>query len=324
AECQPDSYCDGAECRSRVDRDAPCSSGDACRPDLVCTWPAAGDEGVCRLPSEVGDACSDSEPCVGGYFCTAGECRSKVETGEECSQHHHCSNDELCIDRDAGGPDPSTCGESGAEGAACNGSLDCQDALFCDTSDGQLGLCTPRLPVGQECTVGDSCVATAFCNQEVGECQDVGQPGDSCLVFDMPWQDTACAEGLECMSNGECHPALGELGAACRTTNEGSCNPGLFCSRETFVCEPAGAEGDFCNPFWSTSCEGDLACLCSGDECEYGADANVHDTLHTCQPRRSIGDRCFNAYECPLDAYCQDDAGELTCVASSLCLPEPD
>lgn len=323
AECQPDSYCDGTECQSRVDLDAPCSYGDACRPDLVCSWLPAEEIGICKRPSEPGDACSDSEPCVGGYFCAAGECQSKVETGEECLQHHQCWNDELCIDRDADGPDPRTCGEVGAEGAACGSSLECQEALFCDTSAGQPGLCTPKLPLGQECVADDSCVATAYCNHELGECQEVGQQGDSCLMFDMPWQDWACAEDLACMSNGECHPVLGEAGEACRSTNEDSCNPGLFCSRETFLCEPLGAEGDFCNPYWSTSCEGDLACVCVGDECEYGADANVHDTLHTCQPRRSIGEPCFHAYECPLDAYCQDDEGERTCVASSMCLSEP-
>ena len=319
SECQPESYCNGTECEARVGLDAPCSYGDACVEELVCYYPPEAELGSCKEPSQSGDPCSDSEPCVGGYFCLAGECQSKAETGEECLMDHHCWNDERCIDRDGSGPDGDTCGEPGQEGTPCANYLDCQDDMFCDTSDAEASACKPKLPIGQPCDVYGSCVAGAFCNQETGECQAVGQEGDSCLVFDMPGSNDACADDLACMSDGECHPPRGEPGDPCRTTDESSCNAGLFCSRETFSCEPLAEQGAFCNPYWRSSCEGDLACLCSGDECGELPDANVHDTRHTCQPRRSVGDPCFHDYECPEEAYCLETDGERSCVATYMC-----
>ena len=319
-ECQPESYCNGMECRARVGLDAQCASEEECLDELYCYYPAGGEVGVCKEPSASGDACSDSNPCSGGYFCLTGECQSKAESGEECAQHHQCWNDERCIDRDGSGSDPRTCGEPGSEGTPCGSNFDCQDAFFCDTTSGDLGSCLAKLAIGQPCAIDGSCVAAAYCNQETGECQAVGEEGASCLVFDSPWLDEACAGGLACMSNGECHPALGEPGDPCRTTNETSCGPDLFCSRETYLCEPAGTEGEFCNPFWRASCEGDLACVCSGAQCAEGADASVHDTLHTCQPRRSPGDPCFHDYECPEDAFCQESDGGRTCVSAVICI----
>src|SRR5690606_7452516 len=106
------------------------------------------------------------------------ECQSKAETGEECLMDHHCWNDERCIDRDGSGPDGDTCGEPGQEGTPCANYLDCQDDMFCDTSDAEASACKPKLPIGQPCDVYGSCVAGAFCNQETGECQAVGQEGD--------------------------------------------------------------------------------------------------------------------------------------------------
>lgn len=309
-QCSPDSACIDGECAPRRAEEEDCPQEDACAVGLACVG------NVCRVPSQAGDPCYGGL-CSTGYNCIEDQCRAKVEVGEICTWRYDCADDGRCLDRDGDGPQGLTCGPLGELGEWCSQPVDCGPDFYCEREGAQMmGICQSRSPISTPCT-RDSCEVGAWCNHVAGFCQAEGDEGDDCLLGAMPGPNQACAGELQCMSDGKCHP-VGDVGDPCHVRALVSCAEGTFCSRDGAVCAPLGRLGDYCNPFLRQSCEGDLGCICSGDDCGATPPTNEHDTLFTCAPRRQLGEECFAEHECAGDDFC-GAAG--TCEAGSFCLP---
>ena len=147
-----------------------CAVDFECQDGLACVgWTGTGD-GHCAPPGDAGAPCEQSPDassaldidygfgthasCNAGAYCVTPLCKAQAAPGAGCSTDQAC----------AGGGDChlGKCGDAGpaSDGGGCDTKADCQQGLYCATSDGGAGpgSCLPRLPAGGQCTAsGDQC-----------------------------------------------------------------------------------------------------------------------------------------------------------------------
>jgi len=165
-----------------------CAVDFECQNGLTCVgWTGASD-GRCATPGAVGAPCEQAPDagsalyldwgfgnhpsCATGAYCVTPTCQAQAASGAPCSSDSQCASPMICLlgACSAGGPS--------GDGGPCDSKVDCQNGLYCAPADGgTLGACTPREPMGGECTGnGDQCeglcvvpdsggagVCTAFC-----------------------------------------------------------------------------------------------------------------------------------------------------------------
>jgi hypothetical protein len=147
---------------------APCAVDFECRDGLTCVgWTGASD-GTCRAPGAAGLPCEQAPDagsalyidwglgnhpsCASGAYCVTPTCKAQGGSGAKCSEDQACQSPLTCH--------LGKCSSSGisADGGACDGKVDCAEGSYCAIPDGGAGTCTPRVPLGGDCTPsGDQC-----------------------------------------------------------------------------------------------------------------------------------------------------------------------
>lgn len=290
--------CDeGGTCVRAPVRDGRCDTNE-CAAGLSCF------SSLCTLPRADGFACDDHEDCASPLLCLGGFCGSVAAVGESCAVNGECAVDArcsggTCTARPAGTcaddvgcgnltscvmPSVRRCVALAASGAACADDASCLDGLACDPDTLRCG----ALPaLGQGCMA--RCAAGLFC--EFGTC--IAQVGAG---SDCPFDSTACASGLVCVS-GRCgDPPV----VATRCADDRLCASGLTCIDESGgpTCEVPHPLGGSCG--LRTDCVSGLACIAGA-----------------CAARVASGGECFASEDCEAGLACayDDAAGIHRCTA---------
>jgi hypothetical protein len=228
ADCDNDTFCDGAEtCVDMVCTDgaAPCAAGETCNEDAdrcdVCDADADCDDGLFCNGDETcsnGQCADGANPCDDdGVFCNGAE--SCDETADACD-----SSGDPC--------DPVTeqCNETtDACDTVCASDGECDDGLFCNGAEtcGADNLCdagtNPCPDDGTFCNGTESCSeATDACVSSGDPCSD---PTPNCNEG-----TNMCESGVACTTDADC----ADDGTFCNGTE--SCGANNFC----------GSSGDPC------------------------------------------------------------------------------
>lgn len=155
--------------------DAPCANDYECVDGLTCVgWTPASD-GACKAPPGEGALCGYAIPdsggfidlvrwgfgthprCAAGFYCAStasqqGTCRPSKLADGSCTSDDECAEGLRCQLGVC-----STAGPAPAD-APCKRKSDCQDRLYCKSSDGG-SVCAPREVAGAPCSgaLGPEC-----------------------------------------------------------------------------------------------------------------------------------------------------------------------
>jgi len=128
---------------------------------------------------------------------------------------------------------------SGANGAACAFSGQCESANCAVATGTTCGTCAAPNQTGDSCAT-TSCSQGLFCVATTHQCQPRGASGSACDA------DHPCGAGLSCvipaaMASGTCQVAGSSVGAACDPKHQSApgCDPnaGLYCATQTDTCQ---------------------------------------------------------------------------------------
>jgi hypothetical protein len=115
-------------------------------------------------------------------------------------------------------------------GAACGGSLGCVDEGYCGVDPGGAMVCLPRVAVGGDCSLGQSCAEAAVCE------------GVTCRAVKTVKEGAQCDDYLvNCESPARC-VYEGDAGQYCRVAPQlgAPCDPnGIGCARFDTFCDEA-------------------------------------------------------------------------------------
>jgi len=305
ATCADGLYChivaDTYTCKPRAKEDETCSTsgaGPECDEKLACNVPAGKDEGKCVVPVPFGEKCSSTSVCDRS-LCLDGVCRSKSNKGEECLHRWTCFDPYVCVDTDGPGAKPKTCEDKGAVGDFCEPmqGRECTSS-YCNPE----GRCQALPALDEPCLEKRYCAEGLWCMQtstdDPGTCKASGAAGASCKDLNGgSMLEDACQEGLFCMDDERCHP-IGKENDPCRWYLANTCEPGLFCARETFTCKSRAKQGEVCNPlFHGETCVAGLACTC-GTETGCGSHSPFPTPTDTCEPVQGTDALCRRNDEC--------------------------
>jgi len=215
-------------CTPRAKLGQPCNEF-TCLPGRICCEPGL----VCNLQTcvtgDVGSACDHSD-CDPGNWCDNGICKPDLAEGAACDGLLECGGETECVGL-AHGVTYARCGRLTVAGDACD--WFCFGNLYCDRSNSQsLGVCRPLPTDGEACSVLLPCVG----------------------------------QNERCSDQGMCIPRTG-LNLPC---TDGTCIPGLFCT------DQLGAAGPVCRaPFADNElgCKQDAQCqshICTGNQTTAG------------------------------------------------------
>ena len=270
--------------------------GAPCQGDFECATPGA----VCE------------NPAGGAPACGTQVCRKPAATDQSCADLP-CGPGDHCVNARVGSTSTSTC-RTGAAGAVCDRSDDCDRDLFCNGGQGDqtaAGICTASKPVGSICSEDRECRGELLCVGETdtatGFCTDVRVAGAQCDAI------MGCFGGQQCVGNqnqlGTCTPAAG-AGDAC-ATSQGIPFCGFTLACDAGTCAVAGRLGDPCT---SNAGSGVLASNpngCSGDL--FCSTEIVGGSAGTCEAPRADGQACRS------DDHCTSGF----CGSNQLCAPIP-
>jgi hypothetical protein len=280
--CAPGLYCWDSTCV------VPAVEGESC-----AAWPCAsglicgGSPATCRDPGPPGTTCEDNYDCAQGGLCNDGQCVINVAEGELCLQDATCQSGLYC--RPTGVSGESRCAAPVAPYDDCDGLYDRCVGDYACSADLE---CVPLLsPLGAPCGPG-GCEAGLWCdeNQSPPTCAEARDEGGDCTWY------ASCRSGLLCMPDLKCHPP-GQQGEICALDSAGSCAAGLFCDRETTLCQPVRALGQPCNPLLThDSCQDGLYCACLAAACP--SISTAHDPADVCAALKADGESCERETEC--------------------------
>ncbi len=245
-----------------------CASGLYCRPGGATSC-----AGVCAVPVADGQPCGIYDQCVSGDSCTSGTCTASGNG--------------------SGGSG------TGAPGAPCTSSSDCQGCLSC--SFGQNGgVCTALGLVNSACASDSDCVAPLlYCKS--GSCQPAGVTGETGCV---PGSDNACLFGW-------CEPTAGGSGACVDSSGLGGpCLDASSCS--SGICSGADPDAGTLGSCASAPGKGQPCGAADGFAC--GSNLYCDTGSGSCQPTLPAGAACANALACQ-SLSCVEGQCASPCVA---------
>lgn len=172
--------------------DAPCSNDYECQDGLTCVGWTTNSDGACKTPPGEAAPCGYAIPdgggfielvrwgfgthprCAAGLYCAStalaqGTCRASKLADASCDSNDECAEGLRC--------QLGVCGTAGpaADGAPCKRNSDCQDRLYCKSTDGGR-LCAPREVAGAPCS-------GAFSSECQGACVEPDGGAASCVAF---------------------------------------------------------------------------------------------------------------------------------------------
>jgi hypothetical protein len=226
APCGPGLHCDDLhKCRDGLDVGGNCPNNSWCKSTLACRM-AVGDGGWvgnCGPFANNGDFCTGTEQCAKGLLCdtTFHQClASSVPVGWACTSAQTCKDGSYC--KGASGTTLGVCTLPTRVGAGQHcASVDpvCMTGLYCSPSAAQCvarvgpagacsvgvsgqckdhlacvgGVCTPKLAVDADCTVG-TCLDIYACDGQSHTCKGLGAFRAPC-VYDFQCQSHNCSVG---------------------------------------------------------------------------------------------------------------------------------
>jgi hypothetical protein len=125
------------------------------------------EKAAAKCVADIGNAsCAEtanaSNPMAAQASCTAAV-KGQIAAGGTCKSGWDCAGGGTCQFAGAPGQGTGTCTVKGKAGAACDFTVDCDDALYCDDT----GKCAPKKTNGADCTFEDDCAGGACVN---GKC----------------------------------------------------------------------------------------------------------------------------------------------------------
>ncbi len=235
-----------------------------------------------------------------GDVCVAGSCVAPAPLGADCSTNQLCVPGAYCVQSMAGG---YVC-QSGAMGAPCQGTYQCDGGLYCDANN----TCRPVVPNNGTCTDDSQCPPGLQCVGDdlngSGTCRAVNMVNAPC--------DNACAGCLYCdvpdtTQLGTCQMLPG-TGQSC--TSQGRCADSfdVRCDDTNNMCVSRGGDNDPCTK--------------NGGECRFGffctADVNG-GTTGVCAAALAPGGTCNDSQQCASGLCVDDGNGSRACAAYSDC-----
>lgn len=269
----------------------------------------------------------DGKACTEAAFCKSnrcdksadpdcGKCAPILKLGDACNESGDCLGDLVCVQGKCSSPTP------GKAGAPCDGSDQCEPALFCQ-QDGDKGACAPRLDAGAECNSGSDCKDGLVCKKgaDKSTCAPPAKENEVCATVGLFGDTGDCGPGLTCAMTGDlsnpatikllCLP-LAKLGGACVAGNQ--CT-GLDVGCIGGKCAILPAKGAACTPKTKESLT--LSCLMPW-VCDPAGKVCV-DRPATGKP--CIENKCAKTAKCA-NGQCVDlgKAGE-ECISDDECQP---
>ncbi len=253
-QCYPYGFCSGGVCVEKFAPGKECSGGiDSCQEPFLCI------EGRCEImnltcePAPAGSLCTLLRVCDDDSWCdlTGGvRCRPRSKLGQECQTSpirgvETCEADSICL---PGDDDVYRCSKAPGVGEACTST--CANDAACFN-----GICAAP-PTGQRCDPDGRCPEGFVCADRDYVCVPPALKGQECR------ESKECATGLFCENYQSCVDRKG-AGAACSDGTE--CQEDLWCSRDTYTCEPRTAQGAECRTYEDACAQG---FYCDSSTCE--------------------------------------------------------
>ncbi|GEM_PF-4874484 len=167
---------------------------------------------------------------------------------------------------------------TGLVDAECRNAIDCSAGMICDDCPGKCR----ELPL-LECSDGELCGSTEFCDTETGLCQTLHVDGGDCANFSQCAVPFACIEGT-CVG-----PKIGAPGDAC--LEDTVCSLGYYCDS---VCRAYKTLGQDCS---NNFCEAPLFCG-SAKKCEKAVETGSCGNSDECISADCVNGSC----QAPVDA----------------------
>jgi len=230
----------------------------------------------------------------------------------ECAYDGECSGQARC--RRVGNALSGRCYDKAGLDGLCEGSLDCQEGLFCyqGTLPQYVCVALPTVGPGQECNGSTMvCEQGYYCDSSTDVCVAQKAAGEQCDDI------SECQEGLICDTSGSCGAGLGS-GQTC-STYETECGVSLYCDSSTYECTPRKGSGATCSTY-GNECEASLYCgtggTCTarrapGEGCASGS--NSCQAFYACLPRGNckargdVGSECYGDDQCLERLQCNPD-----------------
>ena len=206
-------------------------------------------------PAALGETCT-SPYCAGGAgSCAGGTCVARGAAGTACSDMFACATGLAC--------NGGVCAEFHDAYASCTWDLDCAAPLRCIGE-----VCAPLGAASATCVDASGCAIGLACN--AGTC---AAPSSA-----------TCATSADCGNRAECGGvrtclARGVVGQGC--TEDGNCEPSLYCQDDTQLCAARPGAGQPCAR--GVLCAPGLGC----------------DPMSTCAPAPTSGQPCALAESGP-------------------------
>lgn len=233
-------------------------------------------------------------------------CLSSAECAGDavCGFDPACSDDMCCVGACRVFADPIAVGEP------CGfGGVGCVEEAFCATDPVtfQATVCTKRVKIGGDCSLGEACVDGAACDGEQCRKIDLRAPGEPC---DQQFVD--CAEPGRCRYTEDAGAICvvdGKLGAPC--TREIGCGDiDSYCDDASGLCTLLPGHGQACVDGYQ--CAAWASC--------YSLYVDQYDAQgeSTCVRRAGLGDACSSGDDSGPYVAC---LGDLQCDAGRCVLP---
>jgi hypothetical protein len=219
----------------------------------------------------------------------------KVVRNGSCFIHEECGAADYCTGQDDSCP--GTCQSRKGVGELAHGDdRECKAGLYAYPSLSGATCQAPAQP-GASCAQIDDggplqqCTSGYFCSTTTERCTALGNVNAACLTTE------ECAGNLECRAE-RCQPLVG-IDGACSLSGDATCKLGLTCDSLTLdepgACVPVGAAGAGC---WTEfDCTQPTGLYCSG------ADSDL-PTRGVCATRKAEGTACEATDECDLSLFC--------------------
>jgi hypothetical protein len=170
--------------------------------EMPCDAVLAGAAPACAVPGTLsaGAACFSRFQCAshscGSKSETCGTCNTRVGTGEACDSSHVCPGSETCdqsAKRCMTSMNPNLTPELGI-GDACGPQSPgrCGKHICVKDSDGEASHCVARPKVGEDCSMTQACIPSAYCDNQSEICRVLPEAGKPCGAGGRCSEETTC------------------------------------------------------------------------------------------------------------------------------------